>query len=205
MRRACDCLAVEDRLGRGSRERHGELLPGEVMSCVYGLFDLLLARLVTPLAVGLGTSVFGWDLVTPMRDVGLEWRRLDHGTMPCPLIPESFPHSGPGGSTRRQRDRASLVMSGWRGWSVRPSQCSPYSSKVTQPGHLGAGPCLYKGSGSTSAGRGSQGRTGVSSSRQHCEHLDPVPLLGPDCSLYLGTVSARMDQSKWGFGNQAEV
>lgn len=41
------------------------------------LFDLSLAGLTAPLAVVVGTSVFGQALVTPMRGVGMEQRRLD--------------------------------------------------------------------------------------------------------------------------------
>jgi hypothetical protein len=41
------------------------------------LFDLSLAGLTAPLATAVGTSVFGQALVTPMRGVGTEQRRLD--------------------------------------------------------------------------------------------------------------------------------
>ena len=42
MCRVCGCQAVEDRLGSSSREGHGELYPGEALSRICCLFDLLL-------------------------------------------------------------------------------------------------------------------------------------------------------------------
>ena len=83
--RVCGCQAVEDRLGSSSREGRGELYPGEAMSCICYLFDLLLDELTTHCSTW--TSVFGQGLVAPNGGVGLEWKRLDLGTMPPLLFP----------------------------------------------------------------------------------------------------------------------
>lgn len=49
----------------------------------------------------LGPSVFGQGLVAPNGGVGLEWKRLDLGTMPLLLFPRASPTLGlaasPGG------------------------------------------------------------------------------------------------------------
>jgi len=97
--RVCGCQAVEDRLGSSSREGRGELYPGEAMSCICYLFDLLLDELTTHCSTW--TSVFGQGLVAPNGGVGLEWKRLDLGTMPPLLFPRASPNLGlvvsPGG------------------------------------------------------------------------------------------------------------
>lgn len=121
--KACGCQAIDDRLGRNSRERG---VWGAACWRSYGLvsdvclFDLPLTVLTTPLAVIMRTSVFGQGLLIMLkRGVSLGWRGLNFGIMSCPLChSQEQPHSGPDGSTRRQRDRASIVMSYWRKESV---------------------------------------------------------------------------------------
>lgn len=97
---------------------------------------MTLAGLTTSLAAVMGTSLFGQVLVMPKRGAGLQQRKLEpwNHALSSFAIPKSGPHSGPGGSARKQRDSVPIVVSPTEQVGALPTALAP---DVTQPWHLG--------------------------------------------------------------------